>query len=74
MAAAAVSGEWLGTRALGMARCRVELVGLLRGGSRRARVDPSVPRPEQTRKCETMFGKKRVRPGKRETPRQARKT
>ncbi|PKI52282.1 hypothetical protein CRG98_027324 [Punica granatum] len=47
----------VGTLAPVTARCKVRLVGLLRGGSRGLWADPNVPRPEQTRKCERKFGK-----------------
>ncbi|OWM66497.1 hypothetical protein CDL15_Pgr013714 [Punica granatum] len=41
---------------------KVGLVGLLRGRSTRPWVDPSVPRPEQTRKCERKLGKNEENP------------
>ncbi|PKI69969.1 hypothetical protein CRG98_009638, partial [Punica granatum] len=52
----------VGTLAPVTARCEVGFVGLLRGGSTRARADPSVPRPEQTRKCERKLGKNEENP------------
>ncbi|OWM80211.1 hypothetical protein CDL15_Pgr012305 [Punica granatum] len=45
-AAAAVTGKRLGTLAPITERCKVGLVGLLRGRSRWARKAPSVPNPE----------------------------
>ncbi|PKI68250.1 hypothetical protein CRG98_011330, partial [Punica granatum] len=52
----------VGTLAPVTARCKVGLFGLLREGSRWPWVEPSVPRPEQTRKCERKFGKNERNP------------
>ncbi|OWM68700.1 hypothetical protein CDL15_Pgr020640 [Punica granatum] len=62
LAAAAVRGKWVGTRVSGTARCKAGFVGLLRDGSTRPWADPSVPRPEQTRKCERKLGKNEENP------------
>ncbi|PKI35437.1 hypothetical protein CRG98_044172, partial [Punica granatum] len=50
-----VGEKRVGTLAPVTARCKVGFVGLLRGRSRCARADPSVPRPECTRKCRARW-------------------
>ncbi|OWM90855.1 hypothetical protein CDL15_Pgr010666 [Punica granatum] len=57
-----VGEKQVGTLAPVTARCEVGFVGLLRGGSTRPWADPSVPRPEQTRKCERKLGKNEENP------------
>ncbi|PKI61394.1 hypothetical protein CRG98_018202 [Punica granatum] len=44
-------------RAPGTARCKIGLVGLLRDGSKRSWVVPSVPSPKQARNSGRKFGK-----------------
>ncbi|OWM78313.1 hypothetical protein CDL15_Pgr001034 [Punica granatum] len=53
MAAAAVRGKRVGTRALATARCEIGLVGLLRDGSRQSWVVSNVPSPRQARNSES---------------------
>ncbi|PKI45184.1 hypothetical protein CRG98_034421 [Punica granatum] len=59
VAAAAIRGKRVGTRALATARCKIGLVGLLRDGSRRSWVVPNVPSPRQARNSEKKLGKNR---------------
>ncbi|PKI71092.1 hypothetical protein CRG98_008516 [Punica granatum] len=59
-----VGEKQVGTLAPVTARCEVGFVGLLRGGSPRAWADPSVPRPERTRKSERKLGNNEENPGR----------
>ncbi|PKI68508.1 hypothetical protein CRG98_011104 [Punica granatum] len=54
MAAAAVRGKRVGTRALATARCKIGLVVLLRDGSRRSWVVSNVPSPRQARDMDRL--------------------
>ncbi|PKI74766.1 hypothetical protein CRG98_004842 [Punica granatum] len=54
--------KWVGTRAPGTARCKVGLVGLLRGRSRRSWKVPNVPKPRQTQNSEIKLGKSQADP------------
>ncbi|PKI67474.1 hypothetical protein CRG98_012058 [Punica granatum] len=65
VAAAAVRGKRVDTLAPVTARCKIGLVGLLRGGSRRSWVVPNVPSPRQAQNSERKFGKNVKDPIKR---------
>ncbi|PKI18290.1 hypothetical protein CRG98_049436, partial [Punica granatum] len=56
----------VGTLAPTTARCKIELLGLLRDGPRRSWTVPNAPRPGQTRNSERKLGKKLTGPDKKD--------